>query len=217
MSRAPVHRNDPCPCGSGRKFKACHGRQSGTISRPVALPLWVVIVGVLVVGGAAAAVGIRFASRPTTVANRVMPAPLGAALPSPGAASAVGSEPAPWTYDPRTNKHWHPGHRHWHDGVAPTSAARDSAAQAPTIRTVTTPAAAPVATPEPEAWSYVESRKQYWDPRHHHWHNGPSPTLAQRESLMALTKRTTTTIKTAAPATPAATTPAATPADTTDH
>jgi len=21
-------RNDPCPCGSGRKFKQCHGRKS---------------------------------------------------------------------------------------------------------------------------------------------------------------------------------------------
>lgn len=24
-----VGRNDPCPCGSGRKFKACHGREAG--------------------------------------------------------------------------------------------------------------------------------------------------------------------------------------------
>lgn len=24
-----VGRNDPCPCGSGRKFKACHGREGG--------------------------------------------------------------------------------------------------------------------------------------------------------------------------------------------
>ena len=23
---AGVQRNDPCPCGSGRKFKQCHGR-----------------------------------------------------------------------------------------------------------------------------------------------------------------------------------------------
>ncbi|MGH7710842.1 MAG: SEC-C metal-binding domain-containing protein, partial [Gemmatimonadaceae bacterium] len=23
-----VGRNDPCPCGSGRKFKKCHGAQS---------------------------------------------------------------------------------------------------------------------------------------------------------------------------------------------
>ncbi|EHF5014924.1 hypothetical protein AA621_005056, partial [Enterobacter hormaechei] len=23
-----VGRNDPCPCGSGKKYKACHGRLS---------------------------------------------------------------------------------------------------------------------------------------------------------------------------------------------
>jgi preprotein translocase subunit SecA len=25
-SGATVGRNDPCPCGSGKKYKACHGR-----------------------------------------------------------------------------------------------------------------------------------------------------------------------------------------------
>jgi hypothetical protein len=24
----PPHRNDPCPCGSGRKYKNCHGKQA---------------------------------------------------------------------------------------------------------------------------------------------------------------------------------------------
>ena len=28
VRRAKVGRNDPCPCGSGRKFKKCHGSQS---------------------------------------------------------------------------------------------------------------------------------------------------------------------------------------------
>ncbi|MEN9551244.1 MAG: Protein translocase subunit SecA, partial [Pseudomonadota bacterium] len=23
---APVGRNDPCPCGSGKKYKQCHGK-----------------------------------------------------------------------------------------------------------------------------------------------------------------------------------------------
>ena len=26
---ARAGRNDPCPCGSGRKFKRCHGQQKG--------------------------------------------------------------------------------------------------------------------------------------------------------------------------------------------
>jgi preprotein translocase subunit SecA len=25
---AKVRRNDPCPCGSGKKYKHCHGRQA---------------------------------------------------------------------------------------------------------------------------------------------------------------------------------------------
>ena len=25
---APVGRNEPCPCGSGKKYKHCHGRLS---------------------------------------------------------------------------------------------------------------------------------------------------------------------------------------------
>ncbi|MDN3508378.1 MAG: SEC-C metal-binding domain-containing protein [Simkaniaceae bacterium] len=28
-----VGRNDPCPCGSGKKFKKCHGKQSS--ARPI--------------------------------------------------------------------------------------------------------------------------------------------------------------------------------------
>jgi hypothetical protein len=27
--------------------------------------------------------------------------------------------PEPWQYDPATNKFWHPGHSHWHDGQPP--------------------------------------------------------------------------------------------------
>lgn len=27
--RLHIHRNDPCPCGSGKKFKACHGLNRG--------------------------------------------------------------------------------------------------------------------------------------------------------------------------------------------
>jgi len=39
-------------------------------------------------------------------------------LPQPGA------EPEPWEYDPATNRHWHPGHMHWHQGRPPSSRQR---------------------------------------------------------------------------------------------
>lgn len=35
-ARAGVGRNDPCPCGSGQKFKQCHGRLSGA---PATMPV----------------------------------------------------------------------------------------------------------------------------------------------------------------------------------
>ena len=35
-----VGRNDPCPCGSGRKYKACHGRESGQLSEDRARTDW---------------------------------------------------------------------------------------------------------------------------------------------------------------------------------
>jgi uncharacterized protein len=31
---AAAHRNDPCPCGSGKKFKQCHGRQAAFVNQP---------------------------------------------------------------------------------------------------------------------------------------------------------------------------------------
>ncbi len=34
-------------------------------------------------------------------------------------AAESGAGPAPWQYDAVTDKHWHPGHRHWHEGQAP--------------------------------------------------------------------------------------------------
>ena len=35
---AGVHRNDPCPCGSGRKFKQCHGQPAATDQSTKPLP-----------------------------------------------------------------------------------------------------------------------------------------------------------------------------------
>ena len=34
-ARTKIGRNDPCPCGSGKKFKKCCGLKKGTNSGPV--------------------------------------------------------------------------------------------------------------------------------------------------------------------------------------
>ena len=31
---AKTGRNDPCPCGSGKKFKNCHGHEVGVVTSP---------------------------------------------------------------------------------------------------------------------------------------------------------------------------------------
>ena len=35
---AAVRRNDPCPCGSGRRFKECHGRLDGSVAQEASAP-----------------------------------------------------------------------------------------------------------------------------------------------------------------------------------
>ena len=44
-----VGRNDPCPCGSGKKYKHCHETDAGTLTNRQKLGL--VIVAAAVIGG----------------------------------------------------------------------------------------------------------------------------------------------------------------------
>ncbi len=37
---------------------------------------------------------------------------------------ASGTTPAPWQYDPQTNRHWHRQHGHWHNGRPPPQSQR---------------------------------------------------------------------------------------------
>ena len=55
---AKVPRNDPCPCGSVKKYKNCHGRNPGKGSKIYQKLFWV-LLGILVIGGT----GIGFYSK----------------------------------------------------------------------------------------------------------------------------------------------------------
>jgi hypothetical protein len=44
-----VGRNEPCPCGSGRKYKQCHATKSRQMSRSQLLV--VILLGAVLVGG----------------------------------------------------------------------------------------------------------------------------------------------------------------------
>jgi len=41
-----------------------------------------------------------------------------------------GRQPAAWEFDAANNRHWDPGHNHWHDGPPPAGAAKADAAAA---------------------------------------------------------------------------------------
>jgi hypothetical protein len=124
-----VHRNAPCPCGSGKKFKQCHGRAGATLTRPVALPMWA-IVGMVVV--AAGAIFLLFqATNRNRAASAVMPTPGGFGSTLPTGAIPGEPEPAAYQYDPATNRYWDPAHRHWHNGQPPDSALRGAATITP--------------------------------------------------------------------------------------
>ena len=142
-----VARNAPCPCGSGKKYKQCHGRSGATLTRPVALPMWA-IIGMVVVAIGATALLFNASQR-----NR---APVPAMTPGTGATTALPiglapgqPEPAAYQYDPATNRYWDPGHKHWHNGQAPDSALRGAVAPSATVTPISSTAPATSATRVP--------------------------------------------------------------------
>ncbi len=199
MTKARVGRNDPCPCGSGKKYKHCHGR--GGATRPVILPPWGMIGIVVVVVGAVALLWNTM-RKPGTDASRAPLVSRGATAPPAGANAPPGAlEPRDWQYDPRQNQYWDPVHRHWHNGAPPL----DTAAFADSERHVSSPGASPETTagpaarptapptpttpvvvkPEPAPYFYDAATNRHWDPNHHHWHDGMPPPESLRSAARA--------------------------------
>ncbi len=117
-------RNDACHCGSGKKFKSCHGRSSNK-----SYQLWT-LVGVLVL---AALWFFYYESEPAVTPNRlsapIEPAPPNKvwsvehnhwhdtpSIPTSKTPSSVLNElqPQPQGAAP-PGKVWSPEHDHWHD------------------------------------------------------------------------------------------------------
>jgi hypothetical protein len=59
-----VGRNDPCPCGSGKKYKHCHEADAGTLTPRQKLGL--VIVAAVAIGGLLLAITNREDEAPPT-------------------------------------------------------------------------------------------------------------------------------------------------------
>jgi len=91
--RGAPGRNDPCPCGSGRKHKnCCLGRVMPETSKHKARSI--IRLGLLVMVLFLLGIGVA----------RTWLAP---------------EQPEPWQYDEANDRHWHPGHNHWHQGPPP--------------------------------------------------------------------------------------------------
>lgn len=157
-----ANRNDPCPCGSGKKFKHCCLGKVEAKSRSLRTPLLVAGLGALVVAG------VVVANRPSPPSRS--PQPTAAPVPS---AALPSTTPAPWQYDPVSNRHWDPGHGHWHDGPPPRQPATSEVSTTTTFSGNAT---------NPPAWFFDAAANRHWHPEHQHWHDGPPPNAASDAS-----------------------------------
>jgi hypothetical protein len=156
-----VSRNDPCPCGSGLKYKRCHEGQD--VAKPRRSGVWTLALLVLLVAVGAAAVVIGIARSPDISPRRRVwspehghwheePAPGRSASErrlDPHAVTPDGLRPVPLGTPP-PGKVWSPEHGHWHD-VARSDGNLSSV---------------PLGTPPPG---------KVWSPEHGHWHDAPVP------------------------------------------
>ncbi len=158
-----VGRNTPCHCGSGKKFKNCHGQKSTGGSQGIYLLLGVIVVlaGVVIFS--------RYSGDPSTSRPNFAPQP-GAAPPgkvwSPehghwhdafGTAGGTLAQPPGQT---PPGKVWSAEHGHWHDtpGEA-TTRVQPSPQDEGKPLTQQPPGPAPPG--------------KVWSPEHGHWHDAP--------------------------------------------
>lgn len=171
----PPSRNAPCPCGSARKYKHCCGKdvapQAETASPPRVRQSLSPMYGVFGIG-LLVFVGFSAFAMVAVDRNR-QEAPHSAPLST--SAPWTTRTPAAWEYDPVNNRHWDPGHGHWHNGPPPF----DVQEQQP--RPIF-PADIGIGGVDgvPAPWHYDAANNRHWHAPHGHWHGGPPPPEDQR-------------------------------------
>lgn len=144
-------RNDPCPCGSGKKYKHCHEAEARPATRYKTLAM-VIGLGALMIGA------LWFAKVSTTPDQ----APVNSSSMLPGSTTTPGTPGAPQPPGPApAGKVWSVEHGHWHDaaGQAPVG-------QAPVSipgQTASSPGAPQPPGPAPAG--------KVWSVEHGHWHD----------------------------------------------
>jgi hypothetical protein len=221
---------DPCPCGSGKRYKHCHRALDGKRQKRAS---WVVLA---VIFAAALAAIVLFFGRnrggtaPVASTGNATARTTGTTIPMPTATGSTGATgeasqnqapladghaPQAYEFDAAGNRHWDPTHQHWHTGPPPpeslrgpgTTTSATSASGAPVqVNTTTRQIPVPNAVDQsplpdgsaPQPYQFDASKNRHWDPGHRHWHIGPAPAGGATKA--------TTTVTPAAPVTGTTTT-----------
>ena len=142
-----ANRNEPCPCGSRRKYKNCHGKRPNQTAATIAIGLVVLIGGGLLMN--------YYSTTPTSGPRGNVQAP-GQSIPQPEGEAPQG-------------KVWSAEHGHWHDAPEGITAEQDPAqAASEAAPSVETPVQQTGGIPQPEG--PVPAGK-VWSPEHGHWHD----------------------------------------------
>jgi hypothetical protein len=144
--------------------QARQGGKAGEPAPPSTARMITVIALIVITAGGITAIAITSSEREA--------API-----DPAAAAATTADPEPWHYDPVTNKHWHEGHGHWHDGPPPPLADRGAG--------IGDGVEAPPHIPAPTPWQYDDLTDRHYDPGHGHWHAGPPPEGVDENTLVS--------------------------------
>ncbi len=126
---AGVSRNDPCPCGSGLKYKRCHEGRDLEKPRSSGVFTFILLVLVIAAGAAAIVIALTRGESVSSHGRRVWSPEHGhwhdVPLPSRSSSGVPfdarsgfpsGARPAP-PGTPPPGKVWSPEHGHWHDVV----------------------------------------------------------------------------------------------------
>lgn len=187
---APVGRNEPCPCGSGKKYKACCAlKVERVVAADVPAPQrsafsWQLGAFVVVLLGLGAFAAIQLGEKkPDAEKTAATPAPIPPPMPKieftpqNGAPSVLPGAPtpnSPLAYTPQPvgevppGKVWSPEHGHWHDQVQETTTM--GALMGGANAAAPTPVPAPQFTPGPQPDGPAPEGK-VWSPEHGHWHD----------------------------------------------
>ena len=112
----PAGRNDPCPCGSGEKFKKCCEKTERSALSPAAIVLALIVV----VGVVAAVMAFMRAPGAGAGQQRVWSEEHGHWHDAGGESAATPATPMPQPPGPApAGKVWSSEHGHWHDATRP--------------------------------------------------------------------------------------------------